>query len=40
LLDELALVVSVQNHTVVTAMDGGSERGNVYTNIDSVVIAT
>ena len=39
LLDELALVVSVQNHTVVTAMDGNSQKGNVFTNIDSVVIA-
>jgi flagellar operon protein len=39
LLDEMALVVSVQNHTVVTAMDGSSQKGNVFTNIDSVVIA-
>lgn len=39
LLDEMALVVSVQNRTVVTAMDGGSQKGNVFTNIDSVVIA-
>jgi flagellar operon protein len=39
LLDEMALVVSIQNHTVVTAMDGGSQKGNVFTNIDSVVIA-
>ncbi len=39
LLDELALVVSVQNHTVVTAMDGGKQGGGVFTNIDSVVIA-
>jgi flagellar operon protein len=39
LLDELALVVSVQNHTVVTAMDEGSQKEHVFTNIDSVVIA-
>ena len=39
LLDELALVVSVQNHTVVTAMDEGSRKEHVFTNIDSVVIA-
>lgn len=39
LLDEMALVVSVQHHTVVTAMDGQSQKGNVFTNIDSVVIA-
>jgi flagellar operon protein len=40
LLDELALVVSVQNRTIVTAM-GDSDRGaHVFTNIDSVVIAS
>lgn len=39
LLDELALVVSVQNRTVVTAMDGQSSKEHVFTNIDSVVIA-
>ncbi len=40
LLDELALVVSVRNHTVITAMDESSSRDHVFTNIDSVVIAT
>ena len=39
LLDELALVVSVQSRTVVTAMDGQSSKEHVFTNIDSVVIA-
>ncbi len=39
LLDELALVVSVRNHTVVTAMDEASRKEHVFTNIDSVVIA-
>ena len=39
LLDELALVVSVQNHTVVTALDEASRKEHVFTNIDSVVIA-
>lgn len=39
LLDELALIVSVQNHTVVTAMDDASRKEQVFTNIDSVVIA-
>ncbi len=39
LLDELALVVSVQNRTVVTAMDGQSSKEHVFTNIDSVVFA-
>ncbi len=39
LLDELALVVSVQNRTVVTAMDEQGSKEHVFTNIDSVVIA-
>lgn len=39
LLDELALVVSVRNHTVVTAMDQAGGKDQVFTNIDSVVIA-
>lgn len=39
LLDELALVVSIRNHTVVTAIDQGAGREQVFTNIDSVVIA-
>jgi flagellar operon protein len=39
LLDDLALVVSVQNRLVVTAMDEQSSKEHVFTNIDSVVIA-
>lgn len=39
LLDEMALVVSVQNRTVVTAMDQQGGKEQVFTNIDSVVIA-
>lgn len=39
LLDELALVVSVQHRTVVTAMDENASKEHVFTNIDSVVIA-
>jgi flagellar operon protein len=39
LLDELALVVSVQHRTVVTAMDEATSKEHVFTNIDSVVIA-
>lgn len=34
----LALVVSVTNRTVITAMDGPSIKDNVFTNIDSAVI--
>jgi flagellar operon protein len=39
LLDDLALVVSIQNHTVVTAVDEANQKEHVFTNIDSVVIA-
>jgi flagellar operon protein len=38
LKDNLAFVVSVKNNTVITAVDSGSMRGNVFTNIDSAVI--
>jgi flagellar operon protein len=38
LMDDLALVVSVKNRTVITAMDGANIRDNVFTNIDSAVI--
>lgn len=37
--NDLALVVSVANRTVITAMDGNHIRDNVFTNIDSAVIA-
>ncbi len=36
--NELALVVSVTNRTVITAMDGASIKDNVFTNIDSAVV--
>jgi flagellar operon protein len=39
LLGETALVVSVRNNTVVTVMDKEGLKGNVFTNIDSAVIA-
>lgn len=39
LLKDLAFIVNVPNRTVVTAMDGESVRDNVFTNIDSTVIA-
>lgn len=38
LLGDAALVVSVKNRTVVTAMDRQALNGNVFTNIDSAVI--
>ncbi len=39
LLGDNALVVSVKNHTVVTVMDKDGLKGNIFTNIDSAVIA-
>lgn len=38
LINNLALIVSVANRTVVTAMDGDSMKDNVFTQIDSAVI--
>jgi flagellar operon protein len=39
LMDDLALIVSIKNRTVVTAVDSSSQREGVFTNIDSVVLA-
>jgi len=39
LMDDLALIVSIKNRTVVTAVDNASQREGVFTNIDSVVLA-
>ncbi|MCC6445221.1 MAG: hypothetical protein IT210_17390 [Armatimonadetes bacterium] len=38
LKDDLALVVSIRNRTVITAIDGSNLKENVFTNIDSAVI--
>lgn len=38
LLDEMALIVSVKNQTVVTALDGQTMKNNLFTNIDSAII--
>jgi flagellar operon protein len=38
-VDSTAFVVSVQNRTVVTAVDREHMREHVFTNIDSAVIA-
>ncbi|MBW4839130.1 MAG: flagellar biosynthesis protein [Paenibacillaceae bacterium] len=38
LLKDMALIVNVNNRTVVTAMDGSSMKDNVFTQIDSAVI--
>ncbi|HTX18045.1 MAG TPA: TIGR02530 family flagellar biosynthesis protein [Bacteroidota bacterium] len=40
LLREMAFVVSVKNRTVVTAMDSERMKDNVFTNIDSAIIAS
>lgn len=40
LMDDMALVVSIPNKTVITVVDRGRMRNNVVTNIDSVVIAS
>jgi flagellar operon protein len=37
-MQDLAFIVSVTNRTVITALDGGSMKENVFTNIDSAVI--
>ena len=39
LLRDMAFIVSVPNRTVVTAMDAAQMKENVFTNIDSAVIA-
>ena len=38
LMDNLALLVSARNRTVITAMDSASAKDGVFTNIDSAVI--
>ena len=39
LLDDTAMVVSVKNRTVITALGRDQAKDNVFTNIDSAVIA-
>lgn len=38
MVDDVALVVSVKNRTVITAVDQANLKENVFTNIDSAVI--
>lgn len=38
LTDKAALVVSVRNRTVITAVDPASLKENVFTNIDAAVV--
>ena len=37
-LNDVALIVSVANRTVITALDGASAKENIFTNIDSAAI--
>ena len=37
-MNDVALVVSIRNRTVITAMDGMSAKDNIFTNIDSAAI--
>lgn len=37
-LNHVALVVSVRNRTVITAVDGARAKDNIFTNIDSAAI--
>ena len=39
LINDMAFIVSIKNHMVVTAMTGDSIKDDVFTNIDSTVIA-
>jgi len=39
MLDDLALIVGVRNRTVITVVDGQALKENVFTSIDSAVIA-
>ncbi len=39
MLDNLALIVSVKNKVVITAVDEARQKEGVFTNIDTVVIA-
>jgi flagellar operon protein len=38
MMDDIALLVSVKNRTVITAVDKAHLKENVFTNIDSAVI--
>lgn len=38
MIDDVALVVSIKNRTVITAVDKANLKDNVFTNIDSAVV--
>ena len=39
LMKNCAFIVNIPNRTVITAMDGDSMNNNIFTNIDSAVLA-
>jgi flagellar operon protein len=39
MLRDMAFIVSVRNRTVITALNGEQTHNNVFTNIDSAVVA-
>ncbi|KZL94143.1 TIGR02530 family flagellar biosynthesis protein [Clostridium magnum] len=38
LYKDTALVTSIKNRTIITALDKDNSKGNVFTNIDSVIM--
>lgn len=40
LMGNVALIVNINNRTVVTAMDQASMKNNVFTDIDSAIVIT
>ena len=38
LYKDMALITSIKNRTVITAMDKNESKGKIITNIDSVVM--
>jgi flagellar operon protein len=38
LYKDTALITSIKNRTIITAVDKESSKGNVFTNIDSVIM--
>ncbi len=38
IMDDMAFIVNVKNHVVVTAMDQSANSENIFTNIDGAVI--
>ncbi len=38
LYKDVVLVASIKNRTIITAVDKDSSQGNIFTNIDSVVL--